>query len=370
MGTPSYQAVVLGGGPAGLAAALTLRRHGVTSILVIDAGPAERERVGEGAPPDLRGLMRRLGLEDAFLADGHAPCPGSVSLWGREQVGYNDFIVNAMGPAWRLNRRTFDATLQRAAQQQGITLCWNSRYLRSQALSPGYRLWRTDAQGTAPEQAVDAAVVIDASGQQATFARERGAHRRLDDHLTAIARFSQILDGEMTWQTVLEARPEGWWYAARLPDQRLITMVATDSTDLPWQQALNETALLGPTLAPLTLRPSGEDRAWVWPIRSSLLDRHRGADWWAIGEAAASYDPISAQGVYKGLLDGLTAGAQASAQLTGTPVFGAGRTPDSHARFTDYCRNRAYLYGQERRWPTASFWRDRHAACARVQAVL
>ena len=106
-----YDVVVLGGGPAGLATAISLRRQGDFSVLVADAGPPVRERAGESVPPDILTPLRRMGLADWFSAGGHTHCPGSVVVWGREQVGYNDHLLNPMGPAWRLNRNNFDKML-------------------------------------------------------------------------------------------------------------------------------------------------------------------------------------------------------------------------------------------------------------------
>ena len=349
-----YDAVVLGGGPAGLAAAIELRRRAEVSVLVADARDGGRERIGESAPPDLLAVLERLGLADRFRAGGHVPCPGHASVWGGERVGYNDFILSPMGPAWRLDRRRFDGMLETAAVDAGATVLRRTRFLRADR--DGLLLALPDGK----EKSVQAGYVIDATGPSARFARSQGARPRVDDRLFALARITEILAGTMTWQTLLEATRDGWWYAARLPGEKVIAMFVTDRQGLrrireedAWDRALAGTTLVGPTLS--GLEPSWDRGASrVHPVYSSILDRTEGDGWIAAGDAASSYDPIAAQGIHKAISDGIAAGRRSAAAIAGNTLE---IDPDRiQTGFRDYCLNRRHLYGLERRWPDAPFW--------------
>ncbi len=347
----------------------------------------ERERIGESAPPDLLVPLGQLGLAQRFRSAGHAGCPGNASLWGSARVGYNDFILSPMGPAWRLNRRLFDRMLADAVEELGISLLWRTRFLQTRPAEVseggGHHLRLSLEDGS--EATVHARWVIDATGANAHFARAVGARRRVDDQMFALARFSSIRGGSMTMQTLLEAVRDGWWYTAHLPDERVITMFVTDRDTVlrlkaqgsdAWESALAATSLIGPTLAGLSLDNSAEERIGgaqhVVSISSSSLDTLEGEGWSAVGDAAASYDPIAAQGVYKAVSDGVAVGWRVAELLRLGPFLSAPEasplTLRTRARFHDYSRNRAYLYGLERRWPDAPFWRSRQERAAKALA--
>lgn len=343
---------IVGAGPAGLAAAIAISRQG-RSVLVADARPAERDRIGESCPPDLLMCIEQLGLTRRFRAGGHRPFPGYTSVWGRAAPGHNDFIVSPLGPAWRLDRPVFDRMLAEAAEESGAELRWSLRFTEARRIEGGFELDFEQSTRT-----VRAGFVIDASGARARLARSLGVRRHTDDTLLAWVRFSRIIDGHLTRRVLIEAAPEGWWYAARLPDGRLVDMLVTDKATLSALRAtgrdtaLRQTTLVGPALDGLTLAEPHDIR---WPIDSGRLEQVEGDGWMAIGDAAASFDPIAAQGVYKALQDGLAAGrAVAGSQDEHTPAV--------EARVRDYRRARAHLYGLEQRWPEAPFWRGRQRA--------
>jgi len=92
---------------------------------------------------------------------------------------------------------------------------------------------------------------------------------------------------------------------------------------------------------------------------SFLMDRVAGPRWLAIGDAAAGYDPIAAQGITKAMADGVAAAAViAEARAAGTDVPAA-FADAARGRFDEYLENRNYFYGLERRWAGAPFWRRR-----------
>lgn len=359
-----YDVVILGGGPAGLAAAITVRRHGDLSVLVVEAHGFDRERIGESCPPDLLLMLEQLGLTERFRRDGHAPCPGYASVWGRPSVGYNDFIVNPLGPAWRLDRRVFDRMLAQAAVERGAQVCGSMRFagVGSAEDGPADHTLRLIQRGR--EVTVRAGFVIDASGARARFARALGVDKQIDDRLFAIIRFARVTLGRLTRQILLEAVPQGWWYGAMLPDQRVVSMLVTDKPTLRrlrrapqgYTTALHATSFIGPALARLSLT---DPRQYVWPIESGRLTRVQGDRWVAIGDAACSYDPVAAQGIYKALHDGISVGRRI-AGVRGADD-GADHPATIERRYREYQHNRAYIYGLERRWLDAPFWRDRGA---------
>jgi flavin-dependent dehydrogenase len=351
-----YDVVVLGAGPAGLATAITIRRETPSSVLVADAGSAARERFGESVAPDLLVPLKQLGLLDEFRAGAHAPCPGSASIWGGDRVGYNDYILNPTGPAWRLQRGAFDELLARAARQSGAELCWGARYLESLPDEKGHRLLLRTPEG---KSEVRGSWVVDATGPAARFALHAGARRIVDDRMYGLARYAPIRAGSMTMQTLLEADEDGWWYAARLPDDRVVVLFVSEgetarrhkaSGHEGFERSLGATKLIGPILARLEL---GRKVYFAVPVYSSRLDRPEGEGWLAVGDAAASYDPIVARGITKALEDGVAAGRRITERSNSTDAY----RERIATRFRIYAETRARLYEIERR--DGPFWQKR-----------
>jgi flavin-dependent dehydrogenase len=351
-----YDVVVLGAGPAGLATAITIRRETRASVLVADAGPAARERFGESVAPDLLVPLKQLGLLDEFRAGGHAPCPGSASIWGGDRVGYNDYILNPTGPAWRLQRGAFDEMLTRAARESGAELCWATRYLQSLPDEKGHRLLLGNREG---KREVRGRWIVDATGPAARFALHAGARRIVDDRMYGLARYARIHAGNMTMQILLEADEDGWWYAARVPDDRVVVLFASEVETARrlkarghegFERLLGATKLIAPILAKLEL----ERKAYfATPVYSSRLDRPEGAGSLAVGDAAASYDPIVARGITKALEDGVAAGRRIAERSDRTGSY----SERIAARFRIYAETRAHLYEIERR--DGPFWQKR-----------
>ena len=95
---------VLGGGPSGTAAAITLVRAGYL-VTVFERSSYEAFRIGETFPPEVREPLIELGAWQEFLTQGYVESPGVAVAWGRAVLYDNDYILNAYGPGWHVDRR-------------------------------------------------------------------------------------------------------------------------------------------------------------------------------------------------------------------------------------------------------------------------
>lgn len=339
--------VILGGGPAGCATALSLVAAGLEpgGIVVLEAGRYDRDRIGETIPPESRKVFAELGVLDAFVEQGHEPSHGSASAWGSDELGYDDFMFSPYGHGWHLDRRRFDAWLAAEVASRGVEV-------------------RTGVRGGGEIE--HAEFVVDATGVRSRYARRMGARRREHDRLVCVSAFFRLPEhAEFPRKTLLEAVEYGWWYCARLPNRRIAVVVATSYSlfkqhrlDRPraWLEALVATRhAIGP-LAACEPEPGSLS---VCTVPSFMLDPVHGDHWLAVGDAASAYDPISSQGIVKALSDGLDAGPRIAEFLAGDADALAPRQQRLAQQFAEYLRQRAYYYGQERRWPDATFWRSR-----------
>lgn len=361
----AYDVVVLGGGPAGCAAALALRQHGISKTLIVESSRYDTTRIGESIPPDTRLLLEQLGVWRDFVNEKHEPCLGSCSSWGADELGYNDFLFNPLGNGWHLDRARFDRFLARKAEECGAEVRTGTTFTALERATPeGFRLRLDGDDGSS--RTVSAAFVVDATGRHATFARRMGARKVFLDRLTCASAFFRLpAQSKFFSLTILEAVAYGWWYAARVPDGRLAVAVACDAELMrsaslhesdSWLAHLSETRHVSSALAGCSYV---EKSLVVCTAPSYLLDKTGGHRWLAVGDAASAYDPISSQGIHKALSNGLQAAAVIAAFLNGHTNERGDYGTSVARRFDDYLKSRNYFYGVEQRWAESPFWKRR-----------
>jgi flavin-dependent dehydrogenase len=371
--SPECDVVVLGGGPAGAAAAMILARAG-HSVVVIETSQYERARIGETLPPAAKPLLVRLAVWEPFLAAGHLPSPGVLSVWGDDEPYETHFIFNPYGQGWHLDRQRFDAMLARAARQASARLYCGAQVTSCLPLA-GDRWEVSFTAGVASsrrQHRLHARFLIDATGRTAALARRQGAKRLNADRLVGLAamlaarsRKSGRSDEECDSRTLVEACADGWWYSALLPGGRLMAVYMTDADLLRrrrgtwhalWQERLRQTTYTQRRLGAFDLRAAPR----VVAAASSRLDCVSGPGWLAVGDAAMAFDPLSSQGLMRALASGIRAGEALNGRLAATREYDI-RANDV---FRNYMRQRAVYYGREQRWPQSDFWRRRHAVAA------
>jgi flavin-dependent dehydrogenase len=346
---------VLGAGPAGAAAAIALRGHGRSVVLVdrVRSSPA----VGEALPPEATPLLQQLGVWEAFAASSHAPTVCNESAWGSAALTATSFINTAYGRGWHLDRPAFDALLRHRARDAG-----------TQAIDGRVRhVTRGESWGLAVEsahehRAIDARWVVDATGRSSWLAAQLGVRRIHIGHLTASAvmfhrEADQPADPDRT--TLVETSPSGWFYTAPLPESRRITVCFTRPVDAP-RTVGRFVELIGETVH-VRARLAGYEPAagpWLFAAHSSSLERSTGRDWIAVGDAACAHDPVSSYGIVSALGTGMRAAAAIDAALDGRMAALTAFELRLRSDFEKYLKMLEEVYAMERRWPESEFWRQ------------
>jgi flavin-dependent dehydrogenase len=113
--------VIVGGGPAGLAAAIAARRKGFRVSVVDSAHPPIDKACGEGLMPDGVAALNRLGVE--LPADRAIPFRGIRFVEGGNSVGA--LFLQGLGMGMR--RTTLHETLANQAAQAGANILWGAQ---------------------------------------------------------------------------------------------------------------------------------------------------------------------------------------------------------------------------------------------------
>src|SRR5215813_10873009 len=122
----SIDVFVIGGGPAGSAAALKLARAG-RAVALAERSRYEQARIGETLPPVAQLTLASLGLWERFQRQGHAPSYAIRSAWGEPRLHEQEFAFHPYGTGWHLDRQLFDRMLADAAQESGAKVYLGSR---------------------------------------------------------------------------------------------------------------------------------------------------------------------------------------------------------------------------------------------------
>lgn len=344
---------IVGGGPAGCAAALALRKRGCSTTVI--AAPTRRQKPTETAVPTLAHMLRTLGAAEALRAC--EPCFGICSGWGRPAPAFQPSIVNPFGHAWFVHRTRFDSYLRQVACDKG------AQWMEAEAQNVYF-----DSHGVSIEttdQPVRASWIIFATGSPswpARFAKQTPS--KIDSLMTFWANISATLKERVLF---VETSDCGWWYLCPSDGSGAVACFVTDppsartlgaSHASVWNKLFEKTELFR--------RLEGISAATsihVAPINLTMLSQSHGTRWIAVGDAAMKLDPLSSSGIATALDSGRQA-AQAVAEALQNSMTGFARYARwNNGLIKEFSRQRDNHYASELRVQGSSFWARRLNQC-------
>lgn len=343
--------LVVGGGPAGSAAALTLANHG-KQVTLVEMSRYDRLRIGELLSPQGQEVIKRLlpdQYERLFLTQ-----IGTVGAWEEGMVAR--FSARDW---WTVDRLELDRCLFEAARQHGANVLSGTRISNLERTDTG---WRYEIDG----QKFYTDFVIDATGRASRLARSLGAEVQRYDHQIGLVGFLGG-DCQAPPDMMLETTPAGWWYAAPIDKTRAVCVYITDSdfskgeAEADWRARFEESTEVSRLFGNLDLVEK--------PVRVnagfSLLIPSYGHNWAAVGEAAACFDPLSNFGL------GRAAEMGEKLALEFINASKEQRPPDLLSfserlgvEFKVHFRRLLSSYRQIRRFPDSVFWARRNGAAS------
>jgi flavin-dependent dehydrogenase len=367
---------ILGGGPAGAAAAITIARYSPLKTVLFERGDYSGMRVGETIGPGIMPLLGYLGVAERVAQGKHRRGLATAAAWGSDEVLTRDFLFSGQGDGWQLDRNSFDAMLADAAREAGA-IVRTGTYVRD--VSRGEDgLWRIAAESADGEQlSLAARFLIEATGRGATAARKLGAQPETIDHLVGVVGYVGFDSGQHEDEgvTLVESVPEGWWYSTWLPGETLAVAFMSDADlirPLDAQNLGGWTDLLA-RARHTRARVVGGRRPAKLVARnaaSQLLHPAGGPGWLAAGDALAAFDPLSSMGIGHSLISGASAGRAVEAILRDDPDPIDDYIAYSGQHFAKYRELHARFYQMEPRWRDMPFWSRRHSDGTAAQSAM
>lgn len=304
-----------------------------------------------------------------MTSEGFERSSGTVCVWGTATPYTSDFLFDPDGDGWRLDRARFDSLLRRRARETGAELMLGARAVDCR--HAGRHDWQLAVSDGRTTHQIRARWLIDAAGRAPWPGR--ALRRRTFDRLIAVfpAGCDVFVPQGCDRRPWIEATPCGWWCSTVSPSGRPVAVFYSDADLLRPRRRNDLRVRYAAELTNSRLTAARVSAAHIrGPIRaiscsSTLAARAGKEDWLAVGDAAATIDPISSHGLSRALEGGIEAANVIAAEKPAAAIDYADRIT---RQFGDYLAQRRYQYARESRFGHLEFWRRRAAPHAAVQA--
>lgn len=355
-----FDVVVLGGGPAGSAAAIELAKHG-RRVVVLERSFYDDVRIGETIPPLAGQWLQRLGVRDVIGSVPHLPAAGVVRLWDSPVPLADPLTFANERHGWHVDRRRFDARLAEAAEMTGAVVHRGAAAVSCESLSD--RAWRVQFNSRGRRGDVEATWLIDATGRRSWFLRRHGVRAAVLDRLVGLLGYGGPRTSGDDSDLFVEGTASGWWYSAPLPGERAVAAFMTDSDLIPrdgrgmkafWEEQRSRSEFISRLHA-----PAASLRTVV--ARTVRSDSVAAEQWVAVGDAAMALDPLFGLGVCEALASGWRCARALLDAFAGETTAASKYQSWSESRYRDYLAQRGRIYAGVRRWPNSAFWQRRQS---------
>jgi flavin-dependent dehydrogenase len=315
-----FDVAVVGGGPAGSAAACWLARAGRRTV-VFERDRFPRFHIGESLLASVNDALESIGARDLVSARDFPQKWGATFGTSDGAIErFADFATSPEVPApqtWQVPRAEFDELLLRHAAACGADVREGHRVLDAAFDAAGVTVTVRDEADR--EERVRAAALVDASGRVGLLARKFGL-RTPEPRLANIAVFAHYsgvprAEGRRAGDIRIIARHDlGWFWF--IPISGALTSVgvvlprrAHDAFPQRAPEALLDHAIAETPAAAHLMREARRE----WPVRVerdfSFGSRAWAGDrWLLVGDAGAFLDPVFSTGVAIALESGVEAG--------------------------------------------------------------
>lgn len=344
-----WDAAVIGGGPAGCAAALTLRSSGMATTVI--GSRRSREKPTETAVPRLKSLLQSIGASEALTAC--EPCYGIESSWGADGPALKPSILDASGHAWFVHRARFDASLMQLVEIAGV--------VKLQAEAINIRFADDHVTVITDVGPVEARSLVIATGSPAWTAVSTGQKPLTIDSLICYwGRLNVPIKSRLLH---VESTENGWWYVCTGEANTAVACFLTDTEGsrqldpakpTVWNSLFQETRLC-------QQHALGQkaDKIRSLPVNVASLAIRFGPRWVVAGDAAIKLDPIGSSGTATALDSGIRAARALVACREGDDATAIQYEQWGNRLVAEFLRHRTPLYQAELEKYPASFWSRR-----------
>ncbi len=315
-----FDAIILGGGPAGSSAARLLSAWG-HSVLLLDMPGAPSRGLAESLPPSTQKLLAQIGVLDAVEQAGFFRATGNTVWWASRDRRTESFGAARQAEGYQVHRTEFDRVLRGCARDAGAEVRTAARVRDVRLLEDQLAIVAYDEDGR--RQSASCRFVLDCSGRTGLVGRR---FRRLESGYRTSA-FVGVWHRPDGWplpddtHTIVETYDEGWmWSVPTSKTTRHVgAMIDRSSPTASGGRGLErvyraETAK-ATNLAAL-LEHATLERVWTCDASLYASMQYAGSQFLLVGDAGSFIDPLSSFGVKKALASAWIGAIAAHTSLT------------------------------------------------------
>ncbi len=357
--------LIVGGGPSGASAAISLLNYSKCDVTLVEQSDFNKTRVGEHVSASIFDLIDYLKLsKNDFEKDSFMPAYASKSYWGSDKVSTTNTIFTTEEATFQMDREKFDFKLIETAAERGATIYPRTKCLDYEQLED--KSWEVSLNHpTEGKFTIKAKYLVDASGRSANVCRKVGGSSKKYDSLMGAGLFLELDVKSKKFEQVLESVELGWWYAACLPNNKIVITFFSDADIISeqklhqleiWKSLLQETKQIKHLLSKAKVT---SDKLWVRNAHTQVSDFKNLENFIAIGDAAVSFDPISSMGIGFSISSACFAAKYIAHEIEKGFSKKDIYQEDILKNYKQYHNIKKRYYREEKRWPTSIFWQRR-----------